>query len=74
MGTDGAGKTQLTRGEGRHDGVVSPDDRWLAIMYSQANHPPELYIQANRPGAPGRQVTQSTTEESVASHGACRSW
>ncbi|MBI1723415.1 MAG: prolyl oligopeptidase family serine peptidase [Gemmatimonadetes bacterium] len=63
MGTDGSGRTQLTRGEGRHDVVVSPDDRWLAILYSTANHPPELYVQPNRPGALWRRVTESTTEE-----------
>jgi dipeptidyl aminopeptidase/acylaminoacyl peptidase len=63
MSTDGSAKTQLTRAEGRHDAVVSPDDRWLAIMYSTPNHPPELYIQPNRSGAAWRQVTESTTEE-----------
>ena len=42
---------------------MSPDERWLAILHSTANHPPELYLQANRPGAPWRQVTESTSEE-----------
>jgi len=62
---DGSSRTQLTRGEGRHDVVVSPDERWLAILHSPANHPPELFIQPNRPGAPGggRRITESTTEE-----------
>lgn len=63
MGLDGTGKVQLTSGEGRHEVVVSPDDRWLAILYSPANHPPELYLQPNRAGAPRRQVTESTTED-----------
>jgi dipeptidyl aminopeptidase/acylaminoacyl peptidase len=63
VGADGSGRTQLTRGEGRHDVVVSPDERWLAVMHSTANRPPELYLQANRPGAAARRVTESTTEE-----------
>jgi dipeptidyl aminopeptidase/acylaminoacyl peptidase len=62
-GLDGGARTQLTRGEGRHDVVPSPDGRWLAILHSTANHPPELYLQPNRPGAAWRQVTESTTEE-----------
>jgi dipeptidyl aminopeptidase/acylaminoacyl peptidase len=62
-GLDGGARTQLTRGEGRHDVVPSPDDRWLAVLYSTANHPPELFIQPNRPNAQWRQVTESTTEE-----------
>jgi dipeptidyl aminopeptidase/acylaminoacyl peptidase len=62
-GLDGSARTQLTRGEGRHDVVPSPDDRWLAVLYSAANHPPELYLQPNRPGAAWRQVTESTSEE-----------
>ena len=60
---EGGARTQLTRGEGRHDVVVSPDDRWLAILHSTSAHPPELYIQPNRAGAPWRQVTESTTPE-----------
>jgi len=60
---DGSGAAQLTRQEGRQDVIVSPDERWLAILHSTANHPPELYLQANRPGAPWRKVTESTSEE-----------
>jgi dipeptidyl aminopeptidase/acylaminoacyl peptidase len=60
---DGSARTQLTRGEGRHDAVVSPDERWLALLYSPANHPPELFLQPNRAGAAWRQVTESTTPE-----------
>ena len=63
VGLDGGPRTQLTRGEGRHDAVVSPDEGWLAILYSTVGCPPELYIQPNRPGAPWRQVTVSTTPE-----------
>ncbi len=63
VGPDGAGAAQLTRSSGREDVVVSPDERWLAVLHSTANHPPELYVMPNRPGAAWRQVTESTTEE-----------
>ena len=54
-------KAELTSAEGRQDVVVSPDGKTLAVLHSTANHPPELYFQANRPGGELRQVTESTT-------------
>jgi dipeptidyl aminopeptidase/acylaminoacyl peptidase len=56
-------RTRLTTAEGRQDVVVSPDGRTLAVRHSTANHPPELYFQANRGGAEMRKVTESTTSE-----------
>jgi dipeptidyl aminopeptidase/acylaminoacyl peptidase len=56
-------RTQLTSAEGRQDVVVSPDGRTLAVLHSTANHPPELYLQAARPGAAPEKVTESTTPE-----------
>jgi dipeptidyl aminopeptidase/acylaminoacyl peptidase len=53
--------TQLTTAEGRQDVVVSPDGKTLAVLHSTAIHPPELYLQPNRPGAAPRQVTESPT-------------
>ena len=54
-------RTQLTSAEGRQDVVVSPDGRTLAVLHSTANHPPELYVQAARAGAPATKVTESAT-------------
>jgi dipeptidyl aminopeptidase/acylaminoacyl peptidase len=56
-------KTQLTTAEGRQDIEVSPDGRTLAVLHSSADHPAELYVQANRAGADQRQITESTTPE-----------
>jgi len=56
-------KTQLTSVEGRQDAVVSPDGKLLAVVHSTANHPPELYVQANQPGGQMRKITESTTSE-----------
>lgn len=55
--------TRVTDALGRQEASPSPDGRWLAIAHSQANHPPELYVQENRPGRPMRKITESTTEE-----------
>ena len=62
MNTDGSGEVRLTEAVGRHDAVVSPDEKWLATLFSTANHPAELYLQPDRPRAARRQVTESTTE------------
>ena len=62
MNVTGGAATQLTRGDGREDVEVSPDERWLAVVRSTANMPPELFIQPNRDGV-ARQVTVSTSEE-----------
>jgi dipeptidyl aminopeptidase/acylaminoacyl peptidase len=55
--------TKVTDPVGRQDATVSPDGKWLAISHSVSNHPPELYVQENRPGRPMRKITESTTEE-----------
>jgi dipeptidyl aminopeptidase/acylaminoacyl peptidase len=63
MPATGGELRRITDTEGRQDVAVSPDGRWLAISHSEANKPPELYLQENRPGRTPRQVTVSTTEE-----------
>ncbi len=55
--------TRVTDAQGRQDATVSPDGRWLAIRHSEANRPPELFLQRNRPGQEMRQVTLSPTDE-----------
>ena len=59
----GGPRTRITGAEGRQDAVVAPDAATLAVLQSTANHPPELYVQSNRPGAAPRQITASTTPE-----------
>jgi len=54
---------RITEADGRQDVAVSPDGRWLAMQHSEANKPPELYIQENRAGRTPRQITVSTTDE-----------
>ncbi len=63
MPLGGGEMTMVTSAEGRQDASVSPDGRWLAISHSEANHPPELYIQEHRPGRLMRKITESTSEE-----------
>ncbi len=59
MALSGGERTRLTQPVGGHDVVASPDGRWLADVHSVANRPPELFLQAARPGAPLQQLTTS---------------
>jgi dipeptidyl aminopeptidase/acylaminoacyl peptidase len=59
----GGARTRITAADGWDDGEVSPDGRWIAVLHSTANTPPELYIAPNRAGGQPRQVTTSTTAE-----------
>jgi dipeptidyl aminopeptidase/acylaminoacyl peptidase len=63
MDGDGGPLTRLTKQPGRHAATVSPDDRWIADVYSYTNQPPELYVQENRPLAEGKRLTTSPAPE-----------
>lgn len=54
---------QITSLEGNNEVTISPDGKKLAIRYSFANKPWELYLQENKPGAKAIRVTKSTTAE-----------
>ena len=55
--------TQLTSMEGNNEVTLSPDEKYLAVRYSFANKPWELYLQENKPGAKAEQLTHSTTKD-----------
>jgi dipeptidyl aminopeptidase/acylaminoacyl peptidase len=59
MDAEGGPLTRLTKAPGKHTTTVSPDDRWIADLYSFTNKPPELYVQENRPLADSRKLTTS---------------
>ena len=63
MPAAGGERTKVTSMPGFNEVVLSPDEKNLAVIHSHANKPPELYLQANAPQAPAKQVTISTTEE-----------
>jgi dipeptidyl aminopeptidase/acylaminoacyl peptidase len=59
----GGPRRRITPLEGWTEATVSPDARWLALLHSTANTPPELYLMPNEAGAQPRQVTESRTAE-----------
>lgn len=63
MPVNGGEPVQITSLEGSNEVSISPDEKHLAIRYSFANKPWELYLQENKTGAEAKQITHSTTEE-----------
>ncbi|UEG53686.1 prolyl oligopeptidase family serine peptidase [Mucilaginibacter daejeonensis] len=59
----GGKPVKLTGMKGGNNVSLSPDEKWLAILYSYSNKPWELYLQPNKPGAKASKVTTSTTAE-----------
>ena len=60
---DGGDRTKITTMTGSNEADVSPDGSMLGIVYSYSNKPPEVFLAANRPGAPAKQITTTPTEE-----------
>ncbi|SKB74814.1 S9 family peptidase [Daejeonella lutea] len=59
----GGEPVKITSMRGGNEVSISPDEKWLAIRYSYANKPWELFLQENKPGAKAEQITNSLSEE-----------
>jgi len=46
MAITGGARTRLTREAGKHEAVLSLDEKWMANVHSTMNRPPELYAVA----------------------------
>ena len=60
---DGGPRTLLTNAPGASEAEASPDEKTLALIHSEANQPPDLYLAPNRPGGEPRRITTSDSEE-----------
>ena len=47
MDGDGGPLTRLTKAPGKHTTAFSPDEHWIADVYSYTNKPPDLFVQEN---------------------------
>ncbi|MBS1854742.1 MAG: S9 family peptidase [Acidobacteria bacterium] len=63
MSGEGGPLTRISKAPGKHTAVLSPDENWIADIYSYTNRPPELYVQANRPGQDLTRLTTSPNPE-----------
>ncbi|MBU2045151.1 MAG: prolyl oligopeptidase family serine peptidase, partial [Bacteroidetes bacterium] len=55
--------SKLTSMKGGNEMSLSPDEKYLADLYSYSNKPWELYLQPNKVGAKPIEITHSTTKE-----------
>lgn len=62
MAVTGGDRLRITQMTGAHEVSLSPDEKTLAIRYSNATTPWELYIQPNDPAAQAEKVTSSLTD------------
>jgi dipeptidyl aminopeptidase/acylaminoacyl peptidase len=63
MPLDGGTRTRLTTMEGWNEGILSPNEDRIALLYSFSNKMDELYLMDNKPGARATQITSSPSEE-----------
>ena len=63
MPGEGGPLTRISKAPGKHTAVLSPDEHWIADVYSCSNKPPDLYIQENRPGQDLQRLTTSPSAE-----------
>jgi dipeptidyl aminopeptidase/acylaminoacyl peptidase len=59
MPGDGGALTRISQAPGKHTAVFSPDERFIADVYSYSNKPPDLYVQENLPHQELRRLTTS---------------
>jgi len=62
MSIEGGKREQITSETGGNEVTLSPDEKWLAIEFSTANRPPELYLQKNQAGAQAVAITDSRSD------------
>jgi dipeptidyl aminopeptidase/acylaminoacyl peptidase len=63
MSTAGGAMERITTKSGRHQGVISPDGKLVADVYSYVNRPPDLFLMRNQAGAEESQLTTSPSAE-----------
>lgn len=60
MKVDGSKKEKITSMDGGYTVSLSPDEKWIAYLYSYINKPWELFLQENAPGKKPIQVTNKS--------------
>jgi len=68
MPVTGGACERLTQATGINRATLSPDDKYIALLYSYSNKPWELFLQETRKGAAPQQVTQLAQSEAFRSY------
>ncbi|HEX6845930.1 MAG TPA: prolyl oligopeptidase family serine peptidase, partial [Chitinophagaceae bacterium] len=61
-------KERLTTMTGANQVTISPDEKYLAVLYSYATKPWELYLQENKPGGKIEQITNKAQSDEFKSY------
>ncbi len=56
-------KEKITTMTGAHQVNISPDEKWLAVLYSYSTKPWELYLMENKPGGKMEQITDKAQSD-----------
>ncbi len=59
---------RITMMAGANQVTVSPDEKYIGILYSSSNKPWELYLQENKPGTKAEQLTNKAQSEEFKSY------
>jgi dipeptidyl aminopeptidase/acylaminoacyl peptidase len=59
---------RITTMTGANQVAVSPDEKWIAILYSYSTKPWELYLQENKPGGKITQITKLSQSDEFKSY------
>ena len=63
MPGEGGPLVRISKAPGKHTAVPSPDEKWIADVYSYTSKPPELYVQEARPQQDLTRLTTSPNPE-----------
>jgi dipeptidyl aminopeptidase/acylaminoacyl peptidase len=63
MPGEGGSMVRISDAPGKHLVTLSPDEKWIADIYSYTNKPPELYVQQNGLREPLKRLTTSPAPE-----------
>jgi dipeptidyl aminopeptidase/acylaminoacyl peptidase len=61
-------KERITTMAGANQVTVSPDEKYLAVLYSYSTKPWELYLQENKPGGKIEQITNKAQSDEFKSY------
>ena len=59
----GGKTTQLTSMEGKNKVILSPDEKQMAILFSDSNSPEELFLKDTKSGARAKQLTSGQSKD-----------
>jgi dipeptidyl aminopeptidase/acylaminoacyl peptidase len=63
MSVEGGARTRITKETGNHRVTLSPDEKFMADVYSYTNKPPELFVADNQVGASEKKFTSSPAKD-----------